>query len=242
MSTKATDLTLLKMCRAEYVRLARHVQRWGISPAGVEQSVQEFTEIRDGCAWVRPIAYAPTGVGLGCPLPDKRISRLLWQISQITESQLECWATPSIPTFAFVPPESYHITVLNRSHYEVSNVFPMTPDEFSQVQAVVARLSLGNISVLTCGLVLTSSGKLFVKCLPVDDRILTLRKYLVSEIPFLGANMPRMIHIKLGHILVPLNRSQARELIAWLQRLDQQVIGQLEFTDLYTPIGRIEIQ
>ena len=242
MSTKATDLTLLKMCRAEYVRLARYVQRWGISPAGVEQSIREFTEIRDGRAWVRPIAYAPTGVGLGCPLPDRHISRLFWQISRITESQLKCWATPSTPTFAFVPPESYHITVVNRSHYEVSDVFPMTSDEFSQVRAAVAQLDLGSISILTCGLVLTSSGKLFVKCLPVDDRILALRRYLVSEIPFLRANMPRMIHIKLGHILVPLEKAQTRELIAWLQRLDQQVIGRLAFTDLYTPVGRIGIQ
>lgn len=239
MTSRTRDLKLLKMCRTEYIRLARQIQHQGLSAAGIEQSVQEFTAVRNGCAWVKPLAYAPTGVALGCPLPDEHLSRYFWKIAHLMEAKLRSWSPVSEPAFAYVPQDSYHITVLNRSHYETSAVFPMNDDEFVLVEEAVGGLSLKSIHVLSCGLVLTSAGKLFVKCLPVDDRILVLRAYLIKEIPFLRINAPRMIHIKLGHILTPLDKGRTCELLAWLQRLDQLVIGQFEFPDLYTPVGRI---
>lgn len=241
MVSETTDLKLLNMCRKEYIRLTRRVQRQGLSAAGIEQSLREFAEVRNGFAWVKPIAYAPTGVALGSPLPDKHLSRYFWKIAQLVESKLRWRAYSSKPVFAYVPRESYHITILNRSHYDLSAVFPMNEDEFSLVKDSIAELNLEKIHVLSCGLVLTGAGKLFIKCLPVDDRILALREHLTKEIPFLRINTPRMIHIKLGHILAPIDKTQTCELLAWLQRLDQLVIGQLEFQDVYTPVGRIDL-
>ncbi len=241
MASGTRNLKLLKMCRTEYIRLARQVQHQGLSIAGVEQSVREFTAFENDCAWVKPLAYAPTGVALGCPLPDEHLSRYFWKIAHLLEAKLWGWSTATGPAFAYVPQNSYHITVLNRSHYETSVVFPMNEEEFAQVKEAVVRLSIVSLRVLSCGLVLTSAGKLFVKCLPIDDRILMLREHLIKEIPFLRTNAPRMIHIKLGHILIPLDKARTCELLAWLQRLDQLVIGQFEFLDLYTPVGRIAL-
>lgn len=239
MASRTRGLKLLKMCRAEYIRLARQVQRQGLSVPEIEQSVLDFAEVKNGKAWVKSLAYSPTGVALGCPLPDEHLSRYFWKIAQLMESKLQGWSRSSEPVFAYVPKESYHITILNRSHYETTSVFPMEEDEFPPVKEAMAKIHLERIHILSCGLVLTSAGKLFVKCLPADDRILELREHLIKEVPFLRVNAPRMIHIKLGHILTPLDKAKTCELLAWLQRLDQLVIGQLEFLDLYTPVGRI---
>jgi hypothetical protein len=148
---------------------------------------------------------------------------------------------PDFPSFAYVPPKSYHITILNRSHYEYNKVVPLTLDERQAIGQFVSKLQLGKISVVTSGMFLTHTGRLFIKCLVFDDNILNLRTMLSQTYPQLRTNIPRLVHIKIGHLMRTPSREELLEFSPWLERLGYHVITRIDFADLYTPSGRIEL-
>jgi hypothetical protein len=147
----------------------------------------------------------------------------------------------SEPAFAHVPQQSYHITILNRSHYDINEVISMTPEEGQAVAASLRRLAPGTIQVLVTGLQLTQTGRLFARCLPIDDKILDLRNQLAALYPELRTNIPHVVHIKLGHLLKPLERDELDRFLLFMNRLGNSTLARMDFTDVYTPTGRVPL-
>ena len=232
---------LLGNCRREYSRLAGQLQRDGLDRAEIEHSRWELADPHTGGYWLKREAYLPTGVALGCPLPPK-ITRTLASGSRLIEKWLAQRTGATHPAFICVPQDQCHITVVNRTHYEFSPQYrPLTATEMCAVADVLRHLSVGVITVLTTGLLLTHGGKLFVKCLPVDYSILTIRDALVDQFPLLRVNVPRIIHMKLGHLAVYLSPDEIDQFLSWLVRIEQDVIARVQFTDVFTPAGRIDL-
>jgi hypothetical protein len=233
--------SLLSLCREEYARLARELTHQGLSRQSVEECRDRLVEERDGRWYVKPLAYRPTGVALGCPLPDHGVLNTFYRAACSVERWMQSVGDPSAPGFAHVPPDAYHITLLNRSHYDVNEVVSMTPEEGQVVEASLRRLAAGPIRVLATGLQLTRTGRVFARCLPTNDKILELRSQLASLHPELRTNIPRVVHIKLGHLLKPLEREELARFCLWMNRLGNSTIAQMDFTDVYTPLGRIPL-
>ncbi|MBI5954911.1 MAG: hypothetical protein HY865_24895 [Chloroflexi bacterium] len=241
MDDRKTSNQQLLICRKEYIRLARDVQQKGISQSEVEICKNTLVKFQDDHWILKSIAYSPTGIALGCSLPQAQTQKLFHHAAQLIERWMRGKEESDIPVFAYVPPEAYHITIVNRSHYEFNEVVPLTMDELKVIQHFISKLRLGTISVLTSGLFLTHTGRLFVKCLVFDDKILQLRSALAESFPQLRTNIPKLVHIKIGHLMKPITKMQLQEFGVFLERLGHYTISRIDFTDLYTPVGRIEL-
>jgi hypothetical protein len=231
----------LALCREEYTRMAREVAHNGLSQKWVEDCRDRLAEKRDGRWYVKPLAYRPTGVALGCPLPDHLTQNMFFRAAGWIERWMQAIGDPNAPPFAHVPAEAYHITVLNRSHYDVNEVISMTREEGQAVEASIRALGLGTITVLACGLQITHTGRVFIRCLPVDDKILELREHLAAVHPELRTNIPRVVHIKIGHLMKPLERDELARFCLWLNRLGNSTLTRLDFTNVYLPLGRVPL-
>ncbi len=229
----------IDMCRREYIRLAREMRRKGLSQDAIETCRTTLVDLQDDRWFLKPIAFRPTGLALGCPLPNRRAQKIFYRAAQLVEKWLRGGGDAGLPVFAYVPPDAYHITVVNRSHYDFNEVVPLTADEKSVFETAVAQLQVKQVSLVTSGLFLTCTGRLFVKCLVFDDSILRLRSFLSETYPQLRTNLPRLVHIKIGHLMKVLEPQQLLEFGAWLERLGHHTITRIDFTDLYTPAGRI---
>ncbi len=240
MSDEPGDRQLM-LCRQEFIRLAREVRQEGVSKEAVEICRTTLVEQRDSRWYIKSLAFLPTGVALGCPLPDLHAQKLFFLLAQLIEQWVQGKDDPSRPVFAYVPPEAYHITIVNRSHYEFNEVMPLALDEKIAIGHMIAQLKLKCISVVTSGILLTHTGRIFIKCLVWNDNIFELRNLLGKTFPQLRTNIPRLVHIKIGHLMKPLNDQELLGFQAWLERLGNHAITRLDFTDLYTPAGRIEL-
>jgi len=240
MSTEPVDRQLA-LCRKEFIRLSREVSRKGISSAALETCRTTLVEQREKQWYIKSLAYQPTGLALGCPLPNIRDQKLFFHAARLIGKWVQGGDDPACPAFAHVPPESFHITIVNRSHYQFNEIVSLTVDERNAIQAVVARLNIKRISVVTSGILLTHTGRIFIKCLPLDDNIFHLRALLAESFPLLRTNIPRLVHIKIGHLLTPIEDRDLPGFVSWLERLGNHIIARLDFTDLFTPAGRIEL-
>jgi hypothetical protein len=235
-----SDTGLLSACREEYARLARELAHQGLSRRWVEDCREHLVEERNGHWYVKPLAYRPTGVALGCPLPHG-VQNAFYRAACSAERWMQSRGDRSEPAFAHVPQEAYHITLLNRSHYDINEVISMTPEEGQAVAASLRRLAPGTIQVLVTGLQLTHTGRLFARCLPLDDKILELRNQLAEMHPELRTNIPRVVHIKLGHLLKPLEQDELARFCLFMNRLGNSILARMDFTDVYTPNGRLSL-
>ena len=231
----------LTLCRNVFLQLEREVRQKGISKEAVETSRTTLVERQNNQWYIKPIAFLPTGVALGCPLPQLRVQKLLYRAAKLIGKWVQGNDDPTRPAFAYVPSESYHITIVNRSHYEFNEVLPLTLDEKIVIEHAVTQLNIKRVSVVTSGIFLTHTGRIFIKCLVLDDNIFNMRNLLAKTLPQLQVNIPRLVYIKLGHLLKPLNDQELLGFNAWLERLENYVIARLDFTDLYTPAGKIEL-
>jgi hypothetical protein len=230
----------ITICRNEYIRLAREVAKKGISRDAIETCRTTLVDYQEGKWFLKPTAFLPTGVAMGCPLPQLHLQKLFYRSAELIEKWIRGVDDPTLPVFAYVPPQSYHITIVNRSHYEFNAVVPLTIDERDKVESVVSKLRIKQVTVATSGFFLTHTGRLFVKCLVLDDAILKLRTTISETYPQFRINIPRLIHIKIGHLMKGLNKQELLEFTVWLERLGHYSISRIDFTDLYTPAGRIE--
>lgn len=231
----------ISICRNEYIRLAREVAQKGISHDAIETCRNTLVDYQDGKWFLKPIAFLPTGVAMGCPLPQLHFQKLFYRAAQLIEKWIRGTAKTDIPVFAYVPPQSYHITIVNRSHYEFNAVVPLTIDEKNTVEDIVSKLQIKQVTVATSGFFLTHTGRLFIKCLVLDDAILNLRNAIAESYPQFRINIPRLVHIKIGHLMKELNKQELLEFTVWLERLGHYSISKIDFLDLYTPVGRIEL-
>ena len=206
----------------------------------------EVNKLVNLCYWsgikyfVDDAACKPTGLALGCPLPDKNITNQLWQMANSFNSYLFSLSNYKDKNFAFVPPELYHITVINRSHFDISEVIvTISEAEKQKIQIIINQVVRGTIKIQLKGLILTSSGRLIVSGFPLDKILFLLRAKLTQLLPDLCIHTPPIATIKLGHILVPLDFEKTEQLLQWITQCRENIDAVLSFSDFYTPVGRI---
>lgn len=221
-------------CRAFYAGLRQETRRDGLSAPAIEHARTELSEVRDGICWLRPQAYSPTGVALGVPLPGQDITRAL---RSITDS-LTRYLTADQPPLALVPPDSYHMTLVNRAHYLVGGrIRPLSIAQHRQVAAIVRRSGIASIEVDLRGLLLTNYGALIVAGYPRGPELYDLRRRIAESIPALRVHLPLAAHVKIAQLLI--NPADLPDLLSQISDLGKTLRGRLTFHDLYTPAGRI---
>jgi hypothetical protein len=226
-------------CRKQYQLLHRSTLRRGIDARQVRESRISHSTVEGSTAFVSNHASEPTGVALGHALPSKRFTNRLWKLSCLIAHRLRQYADG--PTFAFVRPASYHITVYNRSHFDRSEVFDLSPSEMGIVERAITEARIGGISIEFNGLVMTPEGRIIVRGFPQGDQLSLLRSCVAQAMPTVDSAPPQLAHIKLGHVLVCPSQSQIRELSDWLGQCGYHVDARLVFTDVYTPLGRLPL-
>lgn len=226
-----TQASAFSLSRRAYIRFARDVHKRGVNPDGIGRRAAAIDEYRDGRWYVLPVAYVPTGVALGCPLPRSDTARL-WRLT----------CTVSTPAVALVPRDAYHITVVNRAHYEETAPASLTADEHLAVSETIQRMHLQRVVVIATGFSVTPGGHLLVECLPIGDELLTLRRDLIAAVPALGVHAPRTAQIKVAHLRTALHGDALTALLARLKAMSAYAASTLTFTDVFTPRGRIPLQ
>jgi 2'-5' RNA ligase len=228
-----------RSCRALYEQMEATTLECGLDAEQVLLSAARYRERRAGRDFVTPDAYRPTGAALGSPLPDEGASRRLSSVAEGLERFLRGARANAGSWFAFVPEQSYHVTVVNRGHFDTSDVISLDASMRAQLASVVR--SYPAITLDLDGIAITRQGRVLAKCIPRGDDLALLRARIVGEIPELAENMPRTAHIKLGHVLLPLTAEETSSLVAFAKSFDASIRGALLFRDLFTPAGRVPL-
>jgi len=224
-------------CRELYEQIEAATSECGLDAEQVQLSADRYRERSAGGDMVTPDAYSPTGAALGCPLPDDGVSRKLSLVAEELEHFLRRAHPDARSWFAFVPANSYHVTVVNRGHYDTSEIISVDTSMRRHLAGVVEKYP--SITLDLAGIALTRQGRVLAKCLPRSDDLVILRQLIVSRIPELAENVPRTAHIKLGHVLLPLTAEQISEFVGFAKSFDEVLRGALLFHDLFTPAGRV---
>ncbi len=225
--------------------MLRETRLKGLNPAQIRRSAQELSEPAGGMMRVRDAACRPTGVALGCPLPDPRAARRWWRLARLVDGCLTALQPGSSPAFAYVPPPLYHTTLLNYTHFDESaadSIHPLSREVWQEVTRAVDALQTGPITLECQGLILTHSGRLLVTGFPADDSLYRLRAGIAAAVPGLRTHIPETVHFKLGHLLVLPPEGTLAELLAFVARCGQHVSARLTFTALHTPQGDIPLR
>lgn len=228
-------------CRARYTFLSRESRHKGLDLKELKRSENELTELINGIYYLKTPAYKPTGLALGSPLPSISFTKRLFRLSCLINNFLiKLFDTDK--TFAFVPPESYHITLLNHSHFDCSNdITRITEYEVEKARKIFAQVNKGSIILHFNSLILTPHGRLIVPGFPSDDSLYEFRSSIKNSIPELGVNAPNTAHIKLGHVLVIPNTEELKIMLGKVALCGEHVSARLNFTNVYSPVGRIKL-
>ncbi|MCP3978624.1 MAG: hypothetical protein GY716_04725 [bacterium] len=226
-------------CRRRYMFLARASRR-GLDAGEIEHSISELCDPRDGRVYLHPKAFRPTGLALGNPLGDTRIERHLWRIAKLLSKQIQNLTCHPKPVIAFVPPAAYHITLVNRTHFESSRVVEnMSRAEVSRAQEVTHDTVREPLEFHLNGLILTREGRFIVPGYSRNAAVFEFRKGLVAAIPELAVELPITTHIKIGHLLVIPNSDERRRINELLAVCGQRINDRIVFRDVSTPWNRI---
>jgi 2'-5' RNA ligase len=226
-------------CRTLYEQIEAATLESGLDAEQVLLSAGRYRERRAGRDFVTPNAYKPTGAALGSPLPEEGACRRLWLVAEELARFLHGARSNAGSFFAFVPAHSYHITVVNRGHFDTSEVVSLDQSMRARLARVVQ--SYPAIALDIDGVAITKQGRVLAKCIPRNDDLALLREHVVSQIPELAENTPRTAHIKLGHVLLPLTAEETSALVAFAKSFDDAIRGALLFSDLFTPAGRVPL-
>ncbi len=228
------------ICRARYTYLVRECFSKGLSKEDIRNSAKKLSQSSGEMSFLLSKAYKPTGIALGCRLPQKSDEKRLWLLSRMVDEYASKLNKQSKSSFAFVPPESYHITLVNRSHFEHTNIAMITVREKEKATDIIQKSCNKPIVVRLSGLILTYRGRLIAIGYPCENHIYDLRVQLGKKIRALRVNIPSTVHIKLGHLTSFMNRSNLRQFISWLATEGVKVNSRLVFTNFHTPHGDIE--
>ncbi len=229
----------IKNCKIFYQRLSRKCRTHGLDNDWIKKNIDKLSYHEDGSNWVSESHYKPTGVALGCPLPNRNYIRRLWQISRLFEKIVTNYNCHG-KSFAFVPPDFYHITVVNKTHYQNNlTIKPLTISEKEKAEDLINKSNIGPVKILFNGLVLSPRGALLVRGYHICNRIDQLRDILSKA--NLCSNIPMSAHIKLGHLITTIERDVLDKILYEISFLGDLTTSMLYFTDLYTPRGRIPL-
>jgi hypothetical protein len=222
-------------CCNRYTELINEVREGGLISTEIDKN-RTLVRTDGGRIWVAAQAYKPTGVALGHPLPDPATEKLLWEVS----CEAEQWLSSRLhkgDSFAFVPCESYHVTLNNYKHFDFQEKTAIVdmPEHFIPEINEVIRNVENPVSIKFSGLIITQGGKLIVPGYPLDGKFFYLRRELVAKIQLLDVNLPKIAHIKLGHILTYLDHETVMSFQAWLTDCRTITDRVVMFDSIHTP-------
>jgi hypothetical protein len=192
----------------------------------------------------------PTGVALGYPLPSRSLEMAFSALCDRAEEFLWNLCGNGAQVLSRVPPEAYHITLVNRTHFDEgrSKVHPMSQAEKEQTERIIREQECGPVAVRYRGLLAAKSGRLMTPAHMDDTRVFRLKEALRDGVlggrrrqPVLKANYPVHTLTKLAHIVVPLEGVRLRRFLDWLHEEGAKIDVSARFTDAYTQLGRIPL-
>ncbi|MFX1250791.1 MAG: hypothetical protein ACFFCZ_04170 [Promethearchaeota archaeon] len=224
-----------------YKTLLDEINSYGLKKEAIERSKRELCKIVDGTAYLKDLAYKPTGVALGCPFPDNYFRDQLWGISKLIEEYLMKINPEKEPSFAFVPPNWYHITIMNLTHFDRdSSIKSINKEQKRDIQTVVER-QRNPISIQFNGMILTSQGRLIVRGFPNNNYFHTLKILLHEKLSLSIDESKLTAHTKLGHVLLYLDKNNLEGFLKEINYYGKQISKKLTFNNVYTPLGRINL-
>lgn len=234
------DITPDAVCRRRYIVLSQECRRKGLDVGKIKNRRRNFSYSVNGVWYLKSEAYKPTGIALGCPLPDEQITESLWRISRLFDRCLSFLTCSAGERFAFVPRECYHITIVSWSDFKIDErIIDMPVDKKEEALRIIAHLGISPTAVHLNGLILTSDGSLIVPGFPCEDQIYKLRAQLAKICNEFRKNMPTTTHMKLGQVLQPLSPVKLKRLLTWTKILGTRISFKMIFYDVFTPAGRI---
>lgn len=228
-------------CSLFYSTVSRKCRLKGLNLEEIMRSEKELSQFKVGLYYLHPDAFKPTGVALGFPLPDYFFIRRLWKISCLIEKYLQK-VTGNKKTFAHVPPDSYHITIVNKTHFgKHKKIVPINEAEKRKSKQIITNINSGGISLFFNGLVVSRDGRPLVRGYVFDNKLFSIRDGLIKGIDKFNTHTPSAAHIKLGHILVNLNQEQLHSLLFYISIWGEHISKMILFKDTYTHLGRIPL-
>lgn len=234
----------MSICREVYKAIRHECIERGLDPDAIRRNNANDMRVASGRCLVKVRAYKPTGVALGSPVPRSQYQHALLKLAEAAEKKIT-EITASKRALAYVPETYYHVTLVNRDHFDHrldgSAVTRLGLRELRRITGVIQDMCLESVTVKFKGWQLTRSGRLLVTGFPEDGSLFQLRSRLLEELPELGANPPSAAHLKIGHVLTCLNRPQLREFHAWMDSVSSSIDHTLVFEDVFTPLGRVRL-
>jgi hypothetical protein len=234
------DTNADQLCRLYFQNVEKNVRKNGIDGPWIEKVSDKFCQFNNGRYYLKDTAFKPTGLAFGCPLPNNQFKRRLWRMARLAENTFSRLIEQDEKVFAYVPADWYHITLLNRTHFEESKeIESLTAEEQRAAAGIIHQAIKAPVVLNVNGLLLTRNGALIVPAFPFDNQIFDLRSSIVKEIPALGVHVPAGAHIKIGNILRNIDMDKLSHLLHSIFILGNHISDRLEFSDIYSPLGRI---
>ncbi len=243
-------------CRKCYDDWARSCRHHGLDEEKLSESRDDLSE---KIWFVRKRAYRPTGVALGCPLPEPDIQKLFCRIATDIARRVQQLYPGDEPAMSYVPREWYHTTLVNYSHYgedepeaadnangqarETSAQRPwrMPKVLLPKVIDIIRGCGFGEVTVRLRGLFLTRQGTVLVRGYPTDDRVYELRQRLLDAEEDFGHHITKTVHFKLGHLIAPIGSAESEAALAIVDRHGAEIDARLTFRKAYTPVGGVDL-
>lgn len=225
-------------CRSSYNNLRNEFLMSGIDRNEVAKSRSLLYD--DGTTiWVDKAAFYPTGVALGCPLPDSDFCQHLFAVASLFARKIKSIVSSDESVFSLVPKECYHVTIVNFSHFDCTyhkeDVVALDPLSFVQVQRYFRKTLFPAPRIQFRGLLLTRSGRLIVPGYATNPTAFMVRSELADLVPQFQTNLPNTLHIKLGHILADLPSSSKQRCQHVVDELGDGISTDISFNNIFTP-------
>ena len=163
-------------------------------------------------------------------------------VAQTCEEIIKKLAPGEPKRLAYVPSQWYHTTVLNRTHFDnVGDVHPLSANEAENVRKEAENCDGMTVRICLKGLVMSEHGRLIIPGTAPDGVLQTLRERLVRAEPSLSCAYPGSAHVKLAHLLAPLDEGQWTRFQDELTAIGDKIDCCLTFNSIHTPIGAFRL-
>jgi hypothetical protein len=223
--------------RERFGRMHQETRARGLDPALIEQALIKC-RWEDGVIWLGEEAYLPTGLALGCPLPQPAAVSQLWEMACAVDRWLRAATASYNVGLAFVPCHWYHITLLSRSHYsDGRRLTYLTKEEAAQAAITIRELGIEMLSIVLSGLSISRSGALLVGAFPTNGSLEKVRLAAAQSNPLLQNRFPAMTYVKIAQLPCRLDDDVFSELAASFVNQYDALHLELCFQHVYTPAG-----
>ncbi|MDA8137790.1 MAG: hypothetical protein M0036_03980 [Desulfobacteraceae bacterium] len=235
----------ISACRDNYEEIKTKILNCGLDEKAVGRSSADLSQIEDkGTIYLKKCACYPTGLALGCPLPQRGVEEMLWETAIAVRSHIQKIIGKGRDKggLAFVPKSGYHTTIVNRTHYENSDCIEyLSPVEFQTAERVLLPYQRGPIIIDYNGMILAPTGTLLVPGYPKGECLFHVRQCLEDQVEKFKEKAPQTAHIKLGHLINLLDDRQLSTLLDFIYHLGESLNFSIAFSEVFTPLGNIPL-